>query len=212
MFSQDSTEPFQRSHLNAVLHAAVKVELAKEKTFEAKKEAENAKRRALSAVAQAIVETEKAEAAVDREVENALYVAKEAIFTVHAAAVRARISCFEAQLAAGRAEVWYNEASEALLRVEDAKDRMYSAVREAEIDLNRSDDMSESVVAAETAWQSAWEVRNKAYTELLASRGHVKIALYFASRAEDAVYKAKVALGTATRVEAFCVSAAAAAA
>ena len=211
MPSQDSTEPFERRHLRTVLDAVLEVQIAQGRTVEAEIEAEIAKRLVMSAAIQAVTAASKASVAVACRVENILCVPNEAI-RAQAAAVRARISCFEAQLAAGRAEVWYNEASEALLRVEDAKDRMYSAVREAEIDLSRSDDMSESVVAAETAWLSAWEIKNKAYTELLASRGHVKIALYFASRAEDAVYKAKVALGTATRVEAFCVSAAAAAA
>ena len=211
MLSQDSTEPFQRSHLNAVLHAAVKVELAKEKTFEAKKEAENAKRRALSAVAQAIVETEKAEAAVDREVENALYVAKEAIFTVHAAAVRARISCFEAQLAAGRAKFWEYEARDALFTMKHAKDRLYNVVDEAETTVTRSDVINYSLVSANRAWNRAQDFMNKAVTAFVASRRNEELAVRFASTADRALERTVEALSTATLAVA-CFAAAAAAA
>ena len=77
--------------------------------------------------------------------------------------------------------MWYNEASEALLRVEDAKYRMYKAFCETETAEILSDDTIESVVALETAWRKACKARSESYTELVASRGHMKIARYFAS-------------------------------
>ena len=46
---------------------------------------------------------------------DALYNVQESVIRVPAAAVRARNSCFETQLATGRAKVWEYEASSVLL-------------------------------------------------------------------------------------------------
>ena len=123
MALQDSKQAFKRHQLSSdLIKEVLKVKLAHRRTTDAATEAEFAKGRVWFATSEAIDAAEKAEAAVEDAAENVedvrvnvLYVVKEAVIIAQAAAVRERTSCFETQLAKGRATLCEYEASAALL-------------------------------------------------------------------------------------------------
>ena len=132
---------------NVISLAVKEAEYSKIRTTLSAVEANLAKRRVVSAAAEAEAAADVAEEAVGSRSLNVVDVASQAVITAQAAAVRARIACFEAQLAEGKAEVWYDEAGEAWFRVRDNRERLYNYIVESEFDIARSvDEIDENAV------------------------------------------------------------------
>ena len=182
--------------------AAKDVEIAKHRTTLSALEANFANNRVLSATLEAEAAEDVAEEAVGARSLNFVDVASRAVVTAQAAAVRARIACFETQLAEGRAVVWCNEATEAWSRVKADKKRLYNFIVESETGITRSvDEIDEgAIIVANNLLLSANDSWMKAYESFKATKRHVVDALDLAFEADQVLDRANLALAKARRV------------